>query len=92
MPRGTDKLALVITVVAAVLVALFLQGFWSIVLFPSLCGGLLWYTVLGVLTATAVFYARDRNSTLLWGAVVVLLLIYVVLALYLTANAPTVTC
>ncbi|KUO85174.1 MAG: hypothetical protein RXQ56_07870 [Thermoproteus sp.] len=92
MPRRTDKLALTITAVAAVLVALFLQGFWSIVLAPSLCGGLLWYTVLGVLTAVAVFYARDRDSAFLWAAVVVLLLIYVVVALYLTANAPTVAC
>ncbi len=92
MARRTDTVTFLIVVVAAVLVALFLQGFWSIVLSPGLCGNLVWYTILGVLLAVAIFYAYDRNSTVLWGVVVVLLLIYVALALYLTANAPSVTC
>lgn len=92
MARKTDTVALIVAIAAAALVALFLQGFWSIVLAPGLCGSLAWYTVLGVLLAVVVFYAYDRGNTALWGIAVVLLLIYVVLALYLTANAPNVTC
>lgn len=84
--RRTDTVALVIVVVSAVLVSLFLQGFWSIVLSISTCGGLLWYTVLGVILAVVIFYAQDRNSTLLWGVAIFLLLIFVVLALYLTTG------
>ncbi len=92
MAKKTDTVALVVTIAAATLVALFLQGFWSIVLSPGSCGGLIWYTILGVLLAAAVFYAYERNSSALWGIAVLLLLIYVALALYLTANAPSVAC
>jgi asparagine N-glycosylation enzyme membrane subunit Stt3 len=86
MARKVDVVALVITVLAAALTALFLQGFWSIVISPSSCGNLAWLSVLGVVFAVAIFYAREQESTFYWAIAMLLLVIYVIVILYMTAG------
>ncbi|MFB6490349.1 MAG: hypothetical protein TU35_003725 [Thermoproteus sp. AZ2] len=86
MARKVDVVALAITVLAAALTALFLQGFWSIVLSPGLCGNLAWLSVLGVAFAVALFYARERESTSYWAIAMLLLVIFVIIVLYMTAG------
>lgn len=88
MANKVDRLALAIVLVAAALTALFLQGFWSLVFSFSTCGDLLWYTVLAVAMAVVVFYAYERNSQLMWGFAVVLLLVYVIVMLLAVQSPP----
>lgn len=90
MAQGLDKLSLAIVLLSAALVALFLQGFWSIVIYPSYCGGLAWLAALGVLTAVAVFYAYEKGGDFAWISAAVLFVIFAVVALYMTFNAPSI--